>query len=151
MNERNYVMEGVGISMILYLGVLSIQDIKRKKISIPCLVVGMVLVIASILFVRDITMLQRFIGGAIGGIMFLVSLCTHEAIGKADCCLILYLGFMFGGLHTLVMLMVSLISCCIFCIIGLSLRFIKRRQSIPFIPFLLIGVIFMLCILYREL
>ena len=62
-----------------------------------------------------------------------------EAIGKGDSKLISMLALWLGPMGTLFAVGLSYIFASIFCLIGLSLNFIKFRQIIPFAPFISLG------------
>ena len=51
------------------------------------------------------------------------------------------IGIWLGPLGTLFAVAISYILAAIFCIIGLSMKFLKLRQVIPFAPFLSIGAL----------
>lgn len=130
------ILEGITLA---YLGTLSIQDIKKKKVNLWFLYAGGVLVFISLIVVTTVTLGERLFGGGIGILMLGISLITKEAIGRADCILILYLGLMTGCLQIIMILLISFFLCCIFCIIGTGFRLLSRKKRVAFIPFLLVG------------
>lgn len=125
--------------MMLYLGILSYQDLRKRKIAIPFLLFGILLAIASMFLMREVVWWERVAGAFIGILMLGVCKVTKEAIGMADCILILYLGIMEGYLSCICMLCYTTFLCCIFCIGCLGFKIITKKQRIPFIPFLLLG------------
>ena len=65
-----------------------------------------------------------------------------EAIGKGDSKLIAMIALWLGPLGTLLAVGISYIFAAIFCLIGISIKFIRYRQVIPFAPFLSFGGLF---------
>ena len=66
---------------------------------------------------------------------------NKDALGKGDSKLVAMIGIWLGPLGTLFAVAISYILAAIFCIIGLSMKFLKLRQVIPFAPFLSIGAL----------
>ena len=132
---RVSVLEGF---LLAYLGILSIQDIRKKKVSLWLLSVGIVFVFAYFIL-NSVSLPESLIGGGIGILMLGISLITKESIGKADCILIGYLGLMMGYIQSIMILLISLFLCCIFCIIGTGFHLLSRKKRVAFIPFLLAG------------
>lgn len=130
------ILEGITLA---YLGTLSIQDIRKKKVNLWFLYAGIVLVFISLIADTSVTLPARLFGGSIGILMFGISLITKEAIGRADCILILYLGLITGYLQSIMILLISFFLCCIFCIIGTGFHLLSRKKRVAFIPFLLVG------------
>ena len=130
------ILEGITLA---YLGTLSIQDIRKKKVNLWILYVGIVLVFISLIAAPTVSVIERLLGSGIGILMLGISLITKEAIGRADCILILYLGLMTGYLQSIMILLISFLLCCIFCIIGTGFHLLSRKKRVAFIPFLLVG------------
>ena len=130
------ILEGITLA---YFGTLSIQDIRKKKVNLWFLYAGIVLVFISLIAVTTVTLPERLFGGSIGILMLGISLITKEAIGRADCILILYLGLITGYLQSIMILLISFFLCCIFCIIGTGFHLLSRKKRVAFIPFLLVG------------
>ena len=62
-----------------------------------------------------------------------------DALGKGDSKLIAMLALWLGPIGTLLMVGISYLLAAIFCFIGLSMKFLRFKQAIPFAPFLSIG------------
>ena len=65
-----------------------------------------------------------------------------EALGKGDSKLVAMMALWLGPLGILFAIGISYIFAAIYCLIGISIKFIKYRQVIPFAPFLSLGGLF---------
>ena len=65
-----------------------------------------------------------------------------EALGKGDSKLVAMMALWLGPLGILFAVGISYILAAIYCLIGISIKFIKYRQIIPFAPFLSLGGLF---------
>ena len=62
-----------------------------------------------------------------------------DALGKGDSKLIAMLAIWLGPVGTLLMVGISYVFAAIYCFLGLSMKFLRFRQAIPFAPFLSLG------------
>ena len=69
-------------------------------------------------------------------------LLKKEAMGKGDSKLIAMIALWLGPLGTFYAVGLSYIFAAVFCLIGISTKFIRYRQVIPFAPFLSLGGLF---------
>lgn len=103
----------------------------------------MFVVWVAILFIKIVfekATVQYIVGGmAIGGGLLLISRVTREAIGYGDGILVLIIGTVSGILKTLLVLFYGLLLGCMFCSILLCFHKIKKKDTIPFAPFLLVA------------
>lgn len=125
--------------LLAYLGILSVQDIRKKKVNVWFLSAGIIFVVVNLAISSTISLPERLIGGGIGVLMLGISIVTKEAIGRADCILIVYLGLMAGYMQSIMILLISFFLCCVFCIIGSGFHLLSKKKRIAFIPFLLTG------------
>ena len=84
---------------------------------------------------------MRMAGLALGGICFLFSYCTREALGYGDSWLILILGIYLGIGKALVLLTVAFLLAGLVCLVGLLWKRWQRQQTIAFIPFLTVAYV----------
>lgn len=130
------IVQGI---MVMYLGTLSVIDLRKKKIHVCCLIFGIFIMAASMIESSNPLWYERLAGAGIGLGMLLVSVITKEAIGKADCILMLYLGVMLGYAECLKLLFFSFLICSIVCMVCLGFRVVTRKQRMAFVPFLFVG------------
>ena len=62
-----------------------------------------------------------------------------DAIGKGDSKLVAMLALWLGPIGTIFAVSFSYVLAAIYCVVGLSMQFLKFRQIIPFAPFLSMG------------
>lgn len=134
-------MIAYGVSLIFLAG-LSAEDIKERKISV-CHVLMFAL---SAIFFRAVT--SQFLGNEIsidlitwslfpGGILLLLAFLTKEGIGYGDGMCVLALGLWTGGWFALTVTCIGIMLAGIW---GMACIFRKKREPIPFVPFLLLGM-----------
>lgn len=139
------VVQGI---MLSYLTVLSVEDIRKKQIKVFSLGLGAFIVLIALFLYTQPSLLERWIGALIGGIMLLIGFLSKGAIGAADSVIILYLGVLYGATFVLSVLCIASVICCLCCIIFLGFRIMNRKKRIPFIPFLFVGFIVNLLVEY---
>lgn len=132
------------VTVVVFLTVGSIQDIRKKKISIWILLLLIPAFVLQLLSGVIVSLKQRVIGILVGAIFFLISKVTREQIGKGDAYVITALGFILGGFGVFEMLCYSFILTMVAAMILLFIFHTQRKKTIPFLPFLLLGYICML-------
>ncbi len=129
------------IMKTLYLGVLSIWDLKEKRVPVFPLLTG-----ASILLLPVIESCLRgdvlwgfLIGGLIPGALLIALAKVSGKIGVADGLVVMALGAQCGLRGCLQLLFYSLFSLSVFSVFLLVLRKANCSTRIPYLPFLLLG------------
>ena len=122
-----------------YLSILTVEDIKKKKIRMLLLLLGVGVVIGGLFLNEGPTIIERVVGGGIGVVFLLITRVTKGGIGLADDILVLYLGVLYGYLPCLTILLIASIVCSLCCMLMVGFRLITKKARIPYIPFLLIG------------
>lgn len=119
---------------LLQLGCLSAEDIRTRTVSAKQLCIwGM----ASMVYFAagNVWSLQRMAGAILPGILLLaIALLTDEKIGYGDGAAVLVLGVWTGGMFC------GLMVCLGFCLSGMyafGQQIRRRKEPIPFLPFLL--------------
>ena len=125
----------------IWLSIMSVCDIKKKRVPILLLCAGAVLAGGVFMY--------RVIGGEgdipglgkalLPGILFLILAKTTEKAGSADGMILMMLGLLEGYRSCLYICLSSLILSALFCGILLMLRRVKRNTKIPFVPFIMLG------------
>ena len=128
--------------IITELIILSVMDIRWKKIPIKVLLVFSVIDIGIQVYLGDMNLWLTICGAGIGIIFFIISKKTNESIGYADSWMILLLGICMGfwgivGTLTGSMFVLAIVSLGIF-----VLKPKSRKLVLPFFPFLTVGYIF---------
>lgn len=129
---------------IIIFAVLGVVDIKRKSIDIRLLIIAAVLIMAGGLFALDRSLPDRALGLIPGLIMLFCGKITRGGVGTADIVLVLALGVGNGFFEGAGIVSASLIFCGLFAISVICFSFKKgdlRKKTLPFIPFLFLGVV----------
>lgn len=125
----------------LYLGILSVYDIKTRKIPGWLFYVGMGGVILLKCLYKNISLLQAGIGIGIGVIFCIISKVTEETFGMGDSYLITILGGLVGAWNLLYILAYAFLFSASYSIILLVRKRFRRNLQIPFVPFILFAYI----------
>lgn len=128
---------------IVYLSVLSILDIRFRKMPVWLLSVGGVSVIAYQIWKMiegTAIPLPLIVTGAVVGILFLgISKVTREALGYGDGLVILILGLYLGFWNLTIVLMITFFAAFVIALLLMISKRNRRKLAMPFVPFLCIG------------
>ena len=120
--------------------VILVIDLERglilNKVVYPAAAIALIIAV----FAPNPGIINAVIGGAIGlVIMFLVALATKGGIGWGDVKMMGLVGLLTGFPLVLVSLLLAVVSGGLVAIVLLLLKVKKRKQTIPFGPFLSLG------------
>ncbi len=131
----------------VWLTVMSVCDIKRKRVPILLLCAGAVL--AGVVLVYRGTGGEADVPGIckalLPGVVFLILAKATEKAGCADGIILIVLGLVEGYQSCLYICLGGLISAALISGTLLMLRKVKRNTKIPFVPFLAAGWVIALC------
>lgn len=142
---RPYNTEIFGIGSCCYVLALSIQDIRKRMISVRLLAIGAVVTIIWQI-ISNTQSLWNCLGGIILGMLFVgISRLTNEALGYGDSFFIMIQGVYLGIWNLMYVLIIAFTLTALYSIY-LLIRFrFQREKALPFIPFLAAGhIIFVL-------
>ena len=134
----------VEIVCLLYLLVLSVQDIRRHAVSVRFLAAGAVLAVTAQLVWKEQTFLMCAAGMTAGLLFVGLSRLTEEGIGYGDSILITILGFYIGAKNLLYLLGIAFAIAAVFSVCMLAASRWNKKTSFPFIPFITAGYIVLL-------
>lgn len=123
----------------LFLSVCAVIDIKTNKVVQSFCIINYILSLIVKAFLNELDIFVLIVGVIICGILFSISVITKEAIGKGDVLILLALTGILSVKYIIEIFVIGLWSCSIFSIAMLLIKKMKRKDSIPFVPFLLIG------------
>lgn len=122
---------------IMFLAILSLEDIREKRISVKRVLIGALAAVICQLITGQASVIA-IVGSLIPGIvLLLLSAITKESIGKGDGIVVMMLGLWIGGQMTFLVVCLAVWAAGIFAMVCL-LR--KKRELIPFVPCLLMGM-----------
>lgn len=119
----------------------SVSDWKRKAISLRLLVLFSITILCVCILCHNSSISQRIGGVILGLVFFAVSKCTKEALGYGDSWIILLLGIWLGSAKMIQVLLVSSLLSGVASLFLLWRRGWKRKETIPFVPFLTIAYV----------
>lgn len=134
------------IVMGVMLLICGIQDALHKKILLWMIILGSILIGICIPFCSEVSLLDRCGGCMVGAAVILISLATKGKIGLADGILLCTTGLGLGFWGNLELFAMALLLAAIVSIVLLILRLADRKKSIPFVPFLLAGYLFLIIV-----
>ncbi len=129
------------IVFAVFLVVLAVADVKKKRLPLLLLLSGGFFIIAQSFCDRDISVISLAAGGMTGVLFLFVSMITKEAFGYGDSILILIMGTFLGFWDILYLLMGAFLMAAVFSAVMLIKTRFDRKASFPFVPFLTIAYI----------
>lgn len=127
-----------GVGLFLLIGTL--WDIRKREIPMVYLISGTAGAVGIQVFARPQQWYECLLGIVIGILFCLLSKVTMEQIGYGDSWMILNLGICFGAWKLLVILSLGFGVCSLITVFGVLRKKLHRKDRIPFYPFLMIGV-----------
>ena len=124
----------------VYLLLCSMQDIRKKQISIGLLVAGLLAAVVCRLYTNTGGWLYAVIPGLS---LLLFARVTRESIGYGDGMMLLTAGIFLGAKRTVALLWVALLLAAVFSLTALLAKRCGRKSTYPFAPFLLAAWILM--------
>lgn len=127
--------------ILLYLGILAGMDVRKRQIS---LVLTGVLFLAGIgwqILVEQTSWLEWLLSLLPVAGFLTLSYISREQVGYGDGLLLLTVGIWLGFGQTFGVLTLGLILCSVLCGVLLMRKKIRKQDSIPLVPFLLLGFV----------
>lgn len=122
-----------------YLGVLTVMDIRNKRLNLLFLLSGFLLMTAGFFCKREIHPLLLATGAGVGLVFLLASRVTGESFGYGDSILIMIMGGFLGFWDILSLLTAAFLLAAVFSVIMLIRKKFNRKTAFPFVPFLMIA------------
>lgn len=120
----------------VYLLILSVMDIRKRKLRLEILLAGFPAAAVCGFFVRDIPIALLAAGGAVGVVFLIISRTTEESLGYGDSILITVLGIYMGFWNILTLLVTAFFLGAVFSGVMLVRKKYTGKSSFPFVPFL---------------
>lgn len=134
----------IKIILLVMLGVYAIEDIRKRTISISFLPLFGLAGAGLHLFQRDMGIVSILLGMVVGAGLIGICFLTRESIGLGDGLIFLVTGVFLGGSANVELLLFSLLYAAVFSLGALIVGKKKRKQEIPFIPFVFLGYLTMI-------
>ena len=136
----------------VYLLILSVIDIRWKKVSVRSLLILLVIAVLCQVLCSKGELRMMVAGGLCGGVFLFLSWFTQESFGYGDSILILILGILSGGWNLLWILFAAFLIASVYGGIMIARKKYTRKNSFPFIPFLTIAyLVCMIGVFYLKI
>lgn len=134
---------------VSYLCLLGIIDLKTRRIPKKILTLGIFLAVGKNVIDYNKngfhSVLVNLAGVGIGIVFIVISYLTREMIGYGDSILIGIIGGCVGLWDLLYLLTLSFVICSVVSLIGLVLKGVSKKETLPFVPFLFLGLLGVIC------
>ena len=130
--------------LLICLIIMSIQDIKEKKVSAIYLIIVSVLAAGNVIYVLITaeTDIYHWLPGIMPGLIICgIKVVARGAIGLADCVIVLLLGAFLEISELIVALLIMMIVMTIVSLFAVVVKKADKKTTIPMIPFITAGVI----------
>ncbi|MBO4421423.1 MAG: prepilin peptidase [Lachnospiraceae bacterium] len=127
----------------IYIAVLSLEDLLKKSVPVALLAAGVLFIPAGLLTegAESISVADNILGLIPGAMLLVISFVSRGQIGVGDGGLVMMLGASLGIETVIRILTAALLLITVFSGIMLVMRKLKRKSTLPFIPFLFAGYI----------
>ncbi len=118
---------------------MSVEDIRKRTVPvIPMMIWGMAGVLLHLYHGR--ISYVSMLGGLIPGIaVYILSILTHERIGKGDAILLIVTGVYMGFWGNIFMLWIGMILAAVGGVVSMTFFKKSKHYELPFVPFLFAG------------
>lgn len=127
----------------IYIAILSLEDILKKSVPVALLAAGVLYIPAGLIAegAESFSFLDNILGLIPGAVLLIISFVSRGQIGIGDGCLVMMLGASLGIETVIRILTAALLLITVFSGVMLAMRKLKRKSTLPFIPFLFAGYI----------
>ena len=116
--------------------VLSIVDIRSKRIPL-LMIVGLILMaMVSSLNLRPVDGVLMVAGAVVGLVFVFISKMTREKLGYGDSLILLALGILLGFWEVMILILIAFLASACFGIIMVCWKKKNKNTSFPFVPFI---------------
>ena len=135
-------MSGLNIVVMIGLGILSVIDIKNKKIHVY-LIGGFAIICFLLRWVQEISLLEVILGILPGIVLLLLAIWSGEKIGIGDGFVVSILGMAYTIDTVISILGISFFLIAICSIVLLIAKKVNGKTELPFLPYLFLGNLLM--------
>lgn len=126
------------ITLIIFLVISSIFDLKKKMVPLALITLAGVLVLLLSMFDPTMSWAKSLCGTLLGLLLLFIGKVFKGTIGAADGLVMIVVGFVMGIYGSCVVLFYSLFLAAMVSIVLLIFKKVNKKDSIPFIPFILV-------------
>ena len=132
------------IVLLLFLGGAAVLDFRNRELPVIYIGAGFCAGLILHLVIGEPKVWEMFLGGLVGAVFLLISRLSREAIGYGDSLMIIATGVSLGLLDNVLLLLCAVMLAALFSIGLLILKKYRKKDEIPFLPFLLGGYVLLL-------
>lgn len=131
------------VVLVGFLAYFTYEDIRERRVSNRMIIVMAAagLVLAAVPLSAEAFIRAVICAAVTGAAAFLTMKLSKGGLGTGDVFVLAASGLYIGGISMLAVVFVSLAALFLFCVGGLLLKKLNMKSKLPYIPFLLIGVI----------
>ncbi|MCI5648197.1 MAG: prepilin peptidase [Fusicatenibacter sp.] len=138
--------EAANTIILLVLGMHAQMDVRKRQISLALTAVFAGLGIGFHFAVGTFCLAEFLLAMIPGGLLVVTGFITQGKVGYGDGLLLLSLGSWMNVEEILWLLVTALLFCSAFCGIRMAAGKLKKQDSVPFVPFLLVCFAGRLCL-----
>lgn len=139
---RNLFREEMkNVIVLLYLGILAGLDVRKRQISLALTGVLFLAGVGWQILVEHTSWLEWLLSLLPGAGFLILSFVSREQVGYGDGLLLLTVGIWLGFGQTFGVVTLGLVLCSVLCGVLLMKKKMRRQDSVPLVPFLLLGFV----------
>jgi len=123
----------------LYLFGISVEDIRKKKLPVPVIIAGVIIIPLFAAVDKEMSWKLRLLGLLPGILFTIISYASKGGVGKADAAVVAILGPALGCERITVILAAAFLVIVVYSGIMLIAGRLKMKSAIPFLPFIFAG------------
>lgn len=129
------------VIVLLYLGILAGMDVRKRQISLALTGVLFLVGVGWQILVEHTSWLEWLLSLLPGAGFLILSFVSREQVGYGDGLLLLTVGIWLGFGQTFGVVTLGLVLCSVLCGVLLMKKKMRRQDSVPLVPFLLLGFV----------
>ncbi|MGB8452707.1 MAG: prepilin peptidase [Anaerocolumna sp.] len=129
----------ITISICIWLILCCLQDIKKKKINVLLIAIGLLFILTFSFLAGEVSIWSRLAGLSLGILLLSLNPITRGQIGLGDGLIVSIMGIGLGFNAVAFILAYGLFGSAVFSIGLILFRKVNRKATIPFAPFILLG------------
>jgi len=137
MQGRLVVESYVKAFILMYLMYQTYKDIKEKSVSLKSIIIFSLLSGVIDIVFTNMTFIDMILGIGVGLCVILIGKIMRDGIGAGDGAVLSSIGILIGGKSCLLVFIMAITIFAFVAIILLIFKWVKMKQELPFIPYIL--------------
>jgi len=123
--------------ILMYLMYQTYKDIKEKSVSLKSIIIFSLLSGVIDIVFTNMTFIDMILGIGVGLCVILIGKIMRDGIGAGDGAVLSSIGILIGGKSCLLVFIMAITIFAFVAIILLIFKWVKMKQELPFIPYIL--------------